>query len=119
MAGTYSLYIDAGADFSIRFNVKNSDGTIVDLTGYSARMQVRRLHTSATVDLSLTSPVGGLSVGGSDGNVDIDITNAQTAALCVNNAESVYFYDLEVQSEGGQVTRVVEGKVIVKPQITR
>jgi hypothetical protein len=119
MAGTYSLYLDAGADFSLRFTVKNADGTIVNLTGYSARMQIRRLHTSATVDLSLTSQSGGLFVDGSKGNVNLTITNAQTAALCVNNAESVYIYDLEIQSEAGEVTRVVEGKVIVKPQVTR
>lgn len=119
MAAQFNLDLDAGADFQITFEFENSDATPIDLTGYSARMMVRRQHTSETVSLSLTSPVGGLVVSGPAGEVAVTVNKTQTAGLSSTNAVEKYVYDLEVESGAGVVTRAMEGTFIVRPQVTR
>ena len=101
-----------GADFSLNLVWKN-DGVLVDLTGYTARMQLKMSYADTVPALSLTSG-SGITLGGVLGTIDIAITAIQTAAL----QATTYLYDLELVSSGGQVTRLLEGKIKVTPEVT-
>lgn len=88
----------------------------VNLSGYVARLQVRPSLASTTKILDLDSDqLGGITLGGSEGTVLITISAATTAAL--NFASAVY--DLELLSPTGVVTRLMEGKVTLKKEVTR
>lgn len=87
----------------------------VDLTGCTARMQVRSTVDNDTVLLELTTGNGRIALGGVDGTITLQLTAAETQALTWRNA----VYDLEVVHPGGQVRRLVEGAVKVKPEVTR
>ena len=85
---------------------------VVPLTSFTARLSIRRSIEDAAAVLALTSS-SGLTITAALGRVAIAITAAQTAAL-----SGSYVYDLEVESSGGTITRLLQGRVHVSPQVT-
>lgn len=116
-AGRVNITIEQGATFARTVQWLQADGvTPVSLTGYVARMQIRRGYTSATTLISLTSsPAAGLVITAATGTVAITITDEQTATLPAGSA----VFDLELESGGGVVYRLLEGKATITPEVTR
>ena len=54
-AGRYLLTIEQGATTDLLLEYKDSNGNPVDLSGYTARMQIRPSVDSSTTHLSLTN----------------------------------------------------------------
>lgn len=111
MAVYANLTIDQGSDFQTTITVEGSNGLPFDLTGYSARGQIRRSYTSTTAynfTATITDPT--------DGEINIFLDNTVTAAMKAGR----YLYDVEiVQTSSSDVTRVIEGQVEITPRITR
>lgn len=116
MSVRHNITIEQGATFTLNATWKAADGTPVDLTGYSARMQARQTYASATTVLNLTSAGGNIALGGTAGTVVVTISATATAAL---TAPWAGVYDLELVSAGGVVTRLLEGSARVTPEVTR
>jgi len=111
--GKYNFNAPQGSTFSRTLTYKAND-TAVNLTGYSARMQVRKNVTDSAVILSLVSPTD-ITLGGSAGTIVLIVSASAMAAVVAGS----YVYDLEIQSASGVVTRLIEGKFIVSPEVTR
>jgi hypothetical protein len=94
---------------------ESSAYTPVDLTGCTARMQVRAKIDATTPLLTLTTENGGISLGGTAGTIELLIDADDTAALTWTSG----VYDLEIVYPGGQVTRLAYGSVTVSPEVTR
>ena len=111
------LRIDQGATWTVTLTWKIA-GVAVNLTGYSARMQARSTVDSDEVILSLTSgPGGGITLGGVAGTIVLSMAADETQDLVPGND---YCYDLElVAGDGVTVTRLVEGRLEVKAEVTR
>jgi len=113
-AGQHDITIEQGATFQLNL-VWTYDGDPIDLTGYTARMQVRRTHKSDSALLSFTTENGAITLGGVAGTIAIQgaatLTDDVPAKPCV--------YDLEMVSAGGIVTRLIEGAATVTPEVTR
>ena len=86
-----------------------------DLTDYTARLQVRSLPSSPDYVLNLTTENGGIAITALDGLIAVHATNTQTEAI----DEGPYYYDLEIESDLGIVTRVSQGQAIVSAEVTR
>jgi hypothetical protein len=86
----------------------------VNITDYTAALQIRSLPQDATAVLSLTSSAG-ITITGATGTIAVTATAAQTG----NIDEGPYYYDLEITSPTGVVTRVAQGQVVVSAQVTR
>ena len=114
-ASIYNINIEQGATFTRTITWKDSANVAINLTGYTARMQIRERVESSTALVSLTHS-SGITLGGAAGTVVITITATQTDAL-PNMKKGVY--DLELVSGGGIVTRLLQGEVVVSPQVTR
>ena len=112
-AGTLDLNVEQGATYSQTLTWKINNA-LVNLTNYTARMQVREDVTSTSTIISLTQAAG-LTLGGAAGTIVIALTATQTAALVSGN----YVYDLELASSGGVVTRLVQGDFNISPEVTR
>jgi hypothetical protein len=110
--GSYNFTLYQGADWDRTFTVTQG-GTALNLTGYTAAMQVREAADSTATLLSLTSG-SGITLGGTAGSVAVVITSAQSSAM----ASGSYAYDLELIS-GAQVTRLLQGAVNVSGNVTR
>ena len=112
-AGTLDLSIEQGATYNLVLTWR-IDGTAVNLTGYTARLQARVDVEDTETVLSLTSGAG-ITLGGAAGTITLNQTATQTALL----PAGTYIYDLELVSGGGVVTRLVQGELIVSAEVTR
>jgi hypothetical protein len=112
ITGKYNISAKQGATYSQTFTVEN-DGTPWNLTGYLARMQVRRSFSDSGKLLDLVSPT----------NITLSsvgvITVTVSASAMADVPSGRWLYDLEVQSTGGEVYRVLEGRFVVSPEVTR
>lgn len=113
MAEIHDIEIDAGETFELQVLWRDSDGDLINLTGYSARMHIRRAVDADDIDVELTSG-SGITLGGTAGTIDIEIDDATTSDLSGD-----YVYDLKLESGGGVVKRVIQGAVTVNPEVTR
>jgi hypothetical protein len=114
MAVQYNVEIDQGADWFLNVTYEQPAGTPVNITGYTSALQLRSLPTDATAVLSLSTG-SGITITGSTGLVAVHATAAQTRAI----DEGVYYYDLEITSQSGIVTRLVQGQAYVSAEVTR
>lgn len=110
------LTIKQGATF--RRGLKWKTGTPaapVDLTGYTARMQIREEVTSADVLATLTTENGGITLGGAAGTIVLYLSPVATAAFDWESG----VYDIEMIAPNTDVIRLVEGGIVVSPEVTR
>jgi hypothetical protein len=119
-----ATYIDAN---SFSLNDVNSSGydaytsgglvvynTPVDMASFTARMQVRSTVDAATTLLSLTESAG-IAINNSAKTITLTVSATATAALTFCSG----VYDLEMVSQGGVVTKLLSGNVLVLPEVTR
>jgi len=111
------LTIYQGATFRKPFQWTAGDPAVaVNLTGATARMQLRKKITSPDVLLELTTANGGILITTPlEGKFEIFITDTQTSAIDFKTA----VYDLEIVDTAGQVYRILMGSVEVSPEVTR
>lgn len=110
--GKLNLVCPQGSTFSRTLTYKLDDDP-VDLTGYNAKLQVREFFYSPDPVLNLTS-ASGITLGASAGTISVLIDATTTSSLIPGD----YVYDLELTA-GATVTRLVEGKLVVTPGVTR
>jgi hypothetical protein len=111
--GKYNMICPQGTTFSkqLKYTI---DNVPVDLTTYAARMQVREKYTSKTSVINITTENGGITLGGDEGTIDLYISDEVTSLIFAKD----YVYDLELVSSSN-VYRLIEGKFIVTPEVTR
>ncbi len=112
-AATHNLTIERGATYTQRLTWKDPAGTAINLTGYTARMQLRP-RIGGPVLIELTTENGRIALGGSAGTIDLTIAAADTTTLPTSTVK----YDLELISAGGLVYRLIEGAVTITPNVT-
>jgi hypothetical protein len=129
------LIIHQGETWSFVWTKRDGSGVAVDLTGYTARMRVKDTYNGVQ-QVYLTSGTdsqgGSITLGGSAGTVTLSMTADQSAALAsevnmvsvllssleMNKPQKTYLYDLELVSGAGAVARELEGRVVVRREIT-
>jgi hypothetical protein len=104
-------YQGANFDYQLTWTVA---GSAVNLTGYSARMQVRQYADSTATVLSFVNGTG-ITLGGTAGTIALSAVATATSAVEAGQ----YVYDLELVSGAGYVTRLVEGNFVVYAEVTR
>lgn len=108
-----SCYQGASFDYTLTWQTA---GTPVNLSGYTARMQVRDGYDGGSAIVSLVSGTG-ITLGGTAGTILVALTATETAAIDATPSGQ-YVYDLELVT-GSTVTRLVEGNFLVSPEVTR
>lgn len=115
---TINLKIKQGATFRKRVTWKaGPEGTpvVVNLTGYTARMQIRSDIASPDVLVELTTENGGIVLGGVNGTIDLFISDEATGLYEWDTG----VYDIELQSSIGDVKNLFGGNVSVNKEVTR
>lgn len=117
MAVVFNVEIDQGSDWFFDVTYDQPAGTPVDITGYTAALQLRSLPPSPTAVLTLTTENGGITITGASGLVAMHATADQTRAI----DEGTYVYDLEIYSYTNPPieTRLVQGQAVVSAEVTR
>lgn len=106
-AGLYRIAIEQGTTFKRTFTSKNPDGSAINLTGYTPKMQIRtaggKLLLDVTIHLTLT-PLAG--------RVELDLPDTVTATMDFDTAK----YDRKLK--GTTTTRLIEGLVRISHEVT-
>lgn len=89
--------------------LKQSDGSAIDLTGTTVRLDVRTAYTATSVALAL-SEGDGITVTDLEGKIEI----AKTAVL----PDADYVYDLQVAFPSRTKT-YLRGKLKIVPEVTQ
>ena len=110
MATIQNITIDQDADYTETLTVKDSTGTVVDLSSLTITASMRKNHLSVTKTDFTTA-----TVSATDGTCTITLTDTVTAAL----NEGRYVWDLVTATSGGIKTRRIEGQVTITPSVTR
>lgn len=109
MATIGNIFIDAGASYAVVFEYTDAESNPIDLTGYTAKLQIRDFPSSPTVVFE-SEP----SITASTGTITFSMNPTQTSALI----KSKYVYALEL-TLNNNVIRLIEGEVFVSPEVVR
>lgn len=101
----------SGATLSLSFTCKDETGDPVDLTGYSARAEVRPTVSSeeVTLDLSPTIPTP------ANGIISVSISDEITAAI----EPGAYVWGLVLETPAGGVIPIESGPIIFRQIVPR
>lgn len=116
MAATrLDIVIEQGVRFDRSIQVRNKDGTVKNLTGYSGRMQIRPSYASATVLLDATTANGMVTINAPGGVVTITIGADITTPMTWTSG----YYDVEIFSSAADVIRILQGSASLSLEVTR
>jgi len=135
VAGKYKIICQQGSTFDLQLTLQytNPDyatgcgGAEVcpeflpwDLTGYTARMQVRKYMESSTTIAQLTTEnlsTNRITLGNpdpEDGTITLFMRAEDTRAITVSGV-----YDIEIISPSNEVDRILQGEFVLSPEVTR
>lgn len=111
--GRYNITVYNGTTFQLS-PVWKVDNLPVDVTGYTADMQVRQFVDSSTILVELSTTNGRITIDGALGQINLALTSTETAGLTPGS----YIYDLNIQSPGGYVYKIIQGAFVVNASVT-
>lgn len=86
-----------------------------NLTGWTAELHIREKLTDVIQLVTLTSVAGDIVITIADAQIAFTIDTATTEALDFSGG----VYDLELIDPAGEVTRILEGNVTLRKEVTR
>lgn len=114
-AGHYDLEIEQGSALQLTIVWKDNNGDVIDLTDYTAIMQIRETKSSTTTIAEYSTDNGKITIIGESGQINIDETSANTADYDFISA----VYDLKIIDTSNNAYRLLEGTVVLNTQVTR
>ena len=114
-AATYNFEIEQGTSLIKSIVWKDSNGVVVNLTGYTARMQIRETVDSDAVLLELSTDNGNITITPTQGKITLEFSPTDTSGEWWTRGR----YDLELTSGSDFVTRLLKGKVTLSKEVTR
>jgi hypothetical protein len=121
-AGKLNLIIEVGAKFSKQLTWNDSTGSPIDTSLYTAEMHIRQSVADPTILLALrsvapTATEGTITLSGVDGGILLEIGADVTDDITWT--AGVYDLELTLIADGTDITRLIEGKVSARPNVTR
>lgn len=113
LAGLLDIEIEQGATFNLEFLYQDDSGTPINLTGMTARMQLRRQYNSPDPLIILTTENGRITITPLLGKINLIINASDTEDLTGSGV-----YDLEIVN-GSVVNRILEGSFKVCLEATK
>ena len=106
-----NLTVNTGTTFSQIFTLESADtNSATDLTGYTASAQMRK-HPGSSSATDFTTTI----INASSGRIRVGLSTSQTAVLKPGR----FMYDVLITDTAGEVTRVLEGSVLVREGVTK
>ena len=110
MATIQNITIDQDCDYTETLTVKDSTGTVVDLSSETITATLRKTHLASSSTSFTTA-----KVSATDGTCSIALTDTVTGALSIGR----YVWDLTTTDSSGLITRRIEGRATITPSVSR
>jgi hypothetical protein len=115
MAVNKNFEVDQNTTFTFEVQYTLEDEvTPINLTGATAKMQVRDTKGGSKLAFTLTSPSGGIIINGSTGTLTIKMTPTQTNKLFYPKSA----YDIMVVDSNGNKIKLLEGFMTLSRSVT-
>jgi hypothetical protein len=114
MAGQKNFEVDQNATFSFIVEYKDENDNAIDLSGASAKMQVRDTKGGSKLAVTLTSPSGGITLDGPNGKLTVKMTPTQTSKIFYPKSS----YDVMVIDSNGNKIKLLEGFMTLNRSVT-
>lgn len=114
-AGYHHFIIEQGATFKHTLTLKDSADALINLTGYSAEMDLRKNQDDASEIITLTVANSRITMGGSAGTIVLEISASDTNSLSVGDG----VYDIDLTDSNGKVDRILEGTYSIRGNVSR
>ena len=106
-----NLTVNTGTTFSQIFTLESADtNSATDLTGFTATAQMRK-HPGSSTATNFTTQI----INATGGRIRVGLTTSQTSSLKPGR----FMYDVLITDTSGEVTRVLEGSVLVREGVTK
>ena len=112
-AANYDISLEQGVPLSKTIYLQNPNDTVKDLTGFTAKMQLRQYVGHGDVLLELSTSNSKISINILAGSVTMTFSEADTRSLTFTTMD----YDLFLVN-GVNTFKALEGKVYVKESVT-
>jgi len=114
MAGQKNFEVDQNTTFSFIVEYKDNNGLPIDLTGATAKMQVRDTKGGSKLAFTLTSPAGGITITPLLGKLSIKMTPTQTSKLFYPKSS----YDIMITDSNTNKIKLLEGFITLSRSVT-
>jgi len=114
-AGYHHFIIEQGATFKHTLTLKDASDSLINLTGYSAEMDLRKNQDDSSEVITLTVANNRITMGGSAGTVVLEISASDSSALLVGDG----VYDIDLTDSNGKVDRIMEGTFSIRGNVSR
>lgn len=114
MAGQKNFEVDQNATFTFIVEYKDNNSLPIDLTGATAKMQVRDTKGGSKLAFSLTSPSGGIIIDPTNGKITIKMTPTQTNKLFYPKSS----YDIMITDSNANKIKLLEGFMTLSRSVT-
>jgi hypothetical protein len=114
MAGQKNFEVDQNTTFTFIVEYKDNAGSAINLTGASAKLQVRDTKGGTKLAFTLTSPSGGITIDAPNGKLTVRMTPTQTNKLFYPKSS----YDLMLTDSNSIKTKLLEGFLTLSRSVT-
>ena len=114
MAGQKNWEVDQNTTYIFEAIYKDPDGDPIDLTGASAKMQVRDTKGGTKLAFTLTSPSGGITIDAPNGKLTVKMTPTQTNKLFYPKSS----YDIMITDSNLNKIKLLEGFLTLSRSVT-
>lgn len=118
--GQLHLIGKQGSTWSFVIKLKDKSGNPIDLSSVKeVRGQIRKKPSAVEVVKSWVCQI----IDASQGTISISLSSSDTAQIAAgdtyDSSKSTYYYDIEIEDENGNVSRILQGKLFVDPEVTK
>lgn len=114
MAAQKNFEVDQNTTFTFIVEYKDDNDLPINLTGSTAKLQVRDTKGGTKLAFTLTSPSGGITIDGPNGKVTCKMTPTQTNKLFYPKSS----YDLMITDTNLNKTKLLEGFLTLSRSVT-
>jgi hypothetical protein len=123
MSNIINLVADQGSSLTQTFTLKDVDGLAFNLTGFDARLQVRKTYGATAAEINATLANSKLALTNAVGGVlTWTISPSDTTGIRFNEKDDdslELVFDLEVISAAGKVYKPARGTITLNREVTR
>jgi hypothetical protein len=106
--------VEQNTTFSFQVQYLNENDAPINLTGASAKMQVRDTQGGSKIACTLTSPSGGITIDGVNGLLTIKMTPTQTNKLFYPKSS----YDIMIVDSNSNRIKILKGYITLSRSVT-
>lgn len=114
MAAQKNFEVDQNTTFSFTVEYLDNNNLPINLSGATAKMQVRDTKGGSKLSFTISSPFEGIVIDGPAGKVTCTMTPAQTSKLFHPKSS----YDLMITDTNNTKTKLLEGFLTLSRSVT-